>query len=383
MKNAASKFLAACNISDHQTKGPLPGSFPAALEPILSEALFQTACRKIRTWEGYAPTPLHNLSGLEDQLGISRLHYKDESGRFGLGSFKALGGSYAVSVLAADKRAGETLTVATATDGNHGRSVAWGAKRAGINCVIYIHRDVSKGREKAMAEFGAKVVRIDGDYDESVRVCVRDSEKNGWQVVSDTSWEGYTDIPRYVMAGYGLMVDEILEQIEQPPTHVIVQAGVGGLAAAICARFWQRLGERLPRTIVVESEHAACLIHSARKGMASEIAVEHETIMAGLSCGAASPIAWEVLSRCVSGFVTIPDDAVAAGMRLLASGKAGPKIEAGECALPGIIALAGICKSESLKTAFGLDPQSRVLVFGCEGATDLEIYQSVMAGEIQ
>jgi len=232
-----------------------------------------------------------------------------------------------------------------------------------------------------MAAYGAKIIRVDGDYDLSVRQCAEDSAKHGYEIISDTTWEGYMDVPRYVMAGYTMMVREIKAQAE-PPTHVILQAGVGGLAAAITAALWQDLGIHMPKVIIVEAGFAPCIIASARSGKAETVHITDETIMAGLSCGEASPLAWEILKQRANHFVTIADTAVPTGMRLLASGDVGSKIETGECGMPGIIALAGIMKDDTMRSATGLDANSRVLVFGCEGATDPEIYNKIISGEI-
>jgi len=385
----------AAVLSDHWIGEHVATSYPAELAEHLSPELLEVAQKEIASWPGYEPTPLRELTTFAQSLGVRQLLYKDESNRFGLGSFKALGGAYAVlryvaetltarlgvAVTPSAVRKGEfeteaaSITVATATDGNHGRSVAWGAKLAGCVCKIYIHAQVSTGREQAMAAFGADVIRIDGDYDESVRLAAAESSKHGWQVISDTSYEGYQEVPSHVMAGYTLMVREILDQTDLPPTHVIVQAGVGGLAAAICAAFWVALGTDRPRFIVTESKHAACIISSARSGVATSVPIEKETIMAGLSCGEISMIAWEVLSRGVNAVATIGDEAVPAYMRELA--KLG--IEAGECAVPGIITLSAIVSQPELATSLKIDSTSRVLVFGCEGATDAELYQSIIA----
>ena len=373
-------FLDMCNIDDAHSLAQTASPYPADLEKLFSSTLVSEAQDAISKWNGYAPTRLHELAPLAEAIGVGKLFYKDESTRFGLGSFKALGGAYAVQKLMAGRDASK-ITVATATDGNHGRSVAWGAQQAGCKCVIYIHAEVSQGRADAMAAFGAKIIRVDGDYDLSVRQCAEDSEEHGYEIISDTTWEGYMDVPRYVMAGYTMMVRELKEQSE-PPTHVILQAGVGGLAAAITAALWRDLGIHTPRIIIVEAGYAPCIIASARSGKAETIQITDETIMAGLSCGEASPLAWEILKQRASHFVTIPDKAVPTGMRLLASGDAGSKIEAGECGLPGIIALAGIMEDDAMREATGLDENSKVLVFGCEGATDQEIYDKVLSGEI-
>lgn len=374
-------FLDMCKIDDAHSLTQKAQAYPADLQDLFPESMVRDAQEAISNWEGYEPTELHDLGPLAQAIGVQKLLYKDESTRFGLGSFKALGGAYAVEKLMAGRDASQ-VTVATATDGNHGRSVAWGAQQAGCKCVIYIHAEVSQGRADAMAAYGAEIIRVEGDYDLSVRQCAEDSTKHGYEIISDTTWEGYMDIPRYVMAGYTMMVREIKAQAE-PPTHVILQAGVGGLAAAITAALWQDLGAHMPKIIIVEAGFAPCLIASARSGKAETIHITQETIMAGLSCGEASPLAWEILKQSASHFVTIADKAVPKGMRLLASGDAGPKIQAGECGLPGVIALAGIMKDDELRKKTGLSASARVLVFGCEGATDPEIYNKIISGEIE
>ncbi|MFP6706799.1 MAG: diaminopropionate ammonia-lyase [Alphaproteobacteria bacterium] len=391
-------------LSDHVSGRPDPGPYPAALASVFSAELFGAAEREIPQWPGYAPTPLREMDRLADELGLAGILYKDESGRFGLGSFKALGGAYAVMrVLAgqmdqcavSDIRTGmhrqavANMVVSAATDGNHGRSVAWGAQQAGCRCRIYIHRDVSLGRQRAMEEMGAEVVRTAGDYDDSVRVCARVSAQHGWHVVSDTSYPGYDQIPRDVMAGYGVMATEILTEVPAltpAPSHLILQAGVGGLAAAFCARIWLQLGTNMPKVIIVEADRAPSLLASARAGALQTVAIEQETIMAGLSCGEVSPLAWDVLHRCTDHFVTMADDLVPSAMRCLASGKlGGGAIEGGECATPGLLTLIAIARDGAhdrrLRREFGLDETSRVLLIGSEGATDPNIYQAIMTAE--
>ena len=391
-------------LSDHVSGRPDPGPYPAALASVFSAELFGAAEREIPQWPGYAPTPLREMDRLADELGLAGILYKDESGRFGLGSFKALGGAYAVMrVLAgqmdqcavSDIRTGmhrqavANMVVSAATDGNHGRSVAWGAQQAGCRCRIYIHRDVSLGRQRAMEEMGAEVVRTAGDYDDSVRVCARVSAQHGWHVVSDTSYPGYDQIPRDVMAGYGVMAAEILTEVPAltpAPSHLILQAGVGGLAAAFCARIWLQLGTNMPKVIIVEADRAPSLLASARAGALQTVAIEQETIMAGLSCGEVSPLAWDVLHRCTDHFVTMADDLVPSAMRCLASGKlGGGAIEGGECATPGLLTLIAIARDGAhdrrLRREFGLDETSRVLLIGSEGATDPNIYQAIMTAE--
>lgn len=383
-------------LSDHARGQPRRGPYPADLAKVFPAGLFNGAEAEIPQWTGYEPTPLRQLDRLADELDIAAVLYKDESGRFGLGSFKALGGAYAVMrVLAAqsgeslaDIRSGSCkdavagIMVTAATDGNHGRSVAWGAQQAGCPCRIYIHRDVSEGRQRAMEALGAEVVRTAGDYDDSVRVCAGDAAANGWHVVSDTSYPGYDQIPRDVMAGYGVMAAEILSETQSagtPPSHIILQAGVGGMAAALCARIWLALGADLPRVIIVEADRAPSLLASARAGAMQTVAVVEETIMAGLSCGEVSPLAWDVLRRCTDHFVTMSDDFVAPAMRALASGDlGGGSIEGGECATPGLLTLIAVAGDAGLRHAFDLDEHARVLLIGSEGATDQAIYQNII-----
>ena len=285
---------------------PNPGK--AAYE-VLSKQDFATAWDEITAWDGYAPTPLHALSQLTAQIGVGGIAYKHEGPRFGLGSFKALGGSYAAmrvlqreltaqlghAVSLGDIRKGiyrdacAGITLVSATDGNHGRSLAWGCQRVGARCRTYIHAEVSKAREEAMQSLGAEVIRIDGDYDASVHLATQEAADNGWFVVSDTSWPGYTEPPRDVMAGYGVMTREICNELDQAPTHVFLQGGVGGLAASVAAGLRQHYGDKAPRVVIVEPDLAACLYASARSGEATNVTIEDETIMAGLSCGMGSP----------------------------------------------------------------------------------------------
>jgi diaminopropionate ammonia-lyase len=351
---------------------PLPGVLTAGIR---SEA--QTA---IRDWPGYAPTPLIDLPGLAKRMGVGAAQYKDEAGRFGLGSFKALGGAYAVQRLVRQFGSGTGITFAAATDGNHGRSVAWGAKQADSRAVIYLHAGVSPGREAALRVLGAEIVRVSGNYDDSVRQCARDAAANDWHVVSDTAWDGYRDTPTAVMAGYSLIAAETIEQIgSDRPTHVLVQAGVGGVAAALCAEFRSAFGGAAPRFVVVEPSLAACLLESARQGGRTEVALAGETVMAGLSCGDPSPLAWEILDAGADDFVAVDDAFVPPAMRLLAAGEGGdPPIVAGESGVAGLSALLAAQEQPALWSALGLGRDSRVLLIGTEGATDPEIYNAIV-----
>ncbi len=389
-------------VQDHQSRTAEIGPFPDDLSQVMSVAMADAAREEIQSWPSYKASPLRDLAPLAQALNLGAIFYKDESERLGLGSFKALGGSYAVLTVAADfleKKTGtrpalsdirtgkfadtlSQLTVTTATDGNHGRSVAWGAQMAGCPCTIFIHAEVSEGRKTAMEAFGATVTRVDGDYDFSLTECANAAEKGGWTIVSDTSYEGYMEIPRQVMAGYSVMATEAAAQVSQPPTHVFTQAGVGGLAAAVCARFWQIWGEDRPQFVIVEPERAACVLESARQDKPMLVTIEEETIMAGLSCGEISLLAWDVLSRGASHFISLDEAGVKPAMRALAAGDwSSDAITAGESAVPGLVGAIACARDPGLREKIGLGPESRVLVFGCEGATDPAIYNAIIAGD--
>ena len=369
-----------------------------AVNTVLKPADFDAAFEEITTWENYAPTPLYRLTDLANKIGIADIMYKDESPRFGLQSFKALGGAYAGlrviqreltrqlnrDVSVAEIRSGALaehigrITLTSATDGNHGRSLAWGAQLFGAPCRIYIHEFVSENRAQAMRDYGAEVIRISADYDESVRVTRRESDENGWFVVSDTSWDGYTQAPTDVMSGYGVMVDEISVDLSESPTHLFIQGGVGGLAAAVTARMRQKFGNAT-RIVMVEPALAACLYESGKSGVATTVTVHEETIMAGLSCGEPSALAWEILNEEVSDFLTIPESVVGPAMRLTANPPGNdPVITAGESAICGLAALIMASLTPAMKKQLGLDQHSRVLLIGSEGITDREVYAQIM-----
>jgi diaminopropionate ammonia-lyase len=343
---------------------------------------FAAAEREIAGWPGYAPTPLVALPALARSLGMASLRYKDERGRFGLRSFKALGGAYAVRrVLERQARPAPEVTVTCATDGNHGRSVAWGARLFGCKCVIFIHETVSEGRAQAIARYGADVVRVKGNYDDAVRHAAAEAAKHGWFVVSDTSYEGYRDVPIDVMHGYGVMAAEIIRQLPagEIPTHVFVQVGVGALAAAVCASFWLAWGPQRPRFVAVEPARADCLYKSIEAGRPVVVHGDLETVMAGLSCGEVSELAWEVLREGADAAVAIGDDWALAAVRALASPRDGdPVVVAGETGGAGLAALLALQDRADLRAQLGLDGASRVLLLGSEGDTDPEIYRRIV-----
>jgi diaminopropionate ammonia-lyase len=374
-------------------------AYPAALRDITSHDRAATAYADISRWPGYRPSPLHRLQSLAARIGVAEIYYKDEAERFGLKSFKALGGAYAVArqlqqhvreatgsetsiddlLQGRHAEAVRDVVISCATDGNHGRSVAWGCRMFGCNCIIYIHRDVSEGRKQAMQALGAEVVRVDGNYDASVRQAASDAAEHGRIIVSDTSYPGYVDIPKDVALGYTVMLAEAVEQLRGSiPTHVFIQGGVGGLAGAVCAYFWELWGARRPRFIVVEPEQANCLQRSARAGEPVAVDGDLETLMAGLSCGEVSLLAWEILKQGADDFMTLSEDAVPACMRLLARGE--PAIEAGESAVAGLGAAIAAREDAAMAAELGLDRSSRIFVIGTEGATDAELYRELVNG---
>jgi diaminopropionate ammonia-lyase len=343
---------------------------------------FAAAEREIASWPGYAATPLARLDGLARSVGLAALWYKDERGRFGLKSFKALGGAYAVRrVLERQARPARELTVTCATDGNHGRSVAWGARLFGCNCVIFIHATVSEGRAEAIRRYGAEVVRVPGNYDDAVRHAAAEAARHGWFVVSDTSYAGYRDVPVDVMHGYGVMAAEIFRQLPagEIPSHVFVQVGVGALAAAVCASFWLDWGSQRPRFVAVEPTRADCLARSVEAGRPVVVHGDLETVMAGLACGEVSEAAWEILREGTDVALAIGDDWALEAVRALANPRDGdPVVVAGETGGAGLAALLALRDRPDLRAQLGLDASSRVLLLGSEGDTDPEIYRRIV-----
>ena len=372
------------------------GPFPTPLGAVIGRGAHRDARAEITTWPGYEPTPLRNQSRLAAELGVRSVWVKDESARFGLGSFKALGGAYGVRrVMRARGDGAGPLTVTCASDGNHGRAVAWGAMRFGCDAVIYLPAHVTEARAEAIRSFGARVVRVDGEYDDAVARADLDARENGWTVISDTSYPGYMEIPREVMVGYTIMVDEVLRHVRasQPthtvlfpthmhtiarPTHVFIQGGVGGLAAAVIGHMWERLGERRPVAVIVEPESADGLLRSARAGRPVPAGGDLDTIMAGLSCRDVSPLAWEVVGVGAHAFMTVPEEGIAPLMRRAARGGMGEAFEGGESGVAGLLGLIEVARDEERRRAVGLDEHSRVLVFNTEGATDPELYGRIV-----
>lgn len=358
---------------------------------ILNLARHREVHDEITSWPDYQPTPLLDLAALAGELGIGRLWYKDEGARFGLGTFKALGGAYGVLRIIQDevqrltRRSGVTgreilegahediasgITVTCATDGNHGRSVAWGARIFGCNSVVYLPPAVSRAREAAIAEYGAEIVRTTGSYDDAVAEAQRDAQHLERFVVSDTSYEANVNIPRDIMQGYTVILAEVGEQLPESerPTHVFLQGGVGGFAASVVGHLWEAHGAARPISIVVEPDCADCLLQSASHGRPTSVTDVHRTVMGCLACGEVSPLAWYLLERSVDAFMAIPDEASETAVRLL--GEQVPPVAAGPSGAAGLAGLLCIAQDRKSRETVGLSGTSCVLVIGTEGAIE-------------
>ena len=367
--------------------------YPAELSAIMNIAQAHQSREWLSSWRGIHrnATPLYDLPDAAARCQVGRLCLKDESVRSPLGSFKALGAPIALvrqilrlhpdfepaAILTG--RYAEALrghTVISATDGNHGRGLAAAAQDAGCRCVIVLHAHVSPEREQAIAAYGADIVRIAGNYDESVQEAARLAAAHGWQVIADTSYDGYEDIPRDVMQGYGAIAEEIVEQTSAQRgragafTHVFLQGGVGGMAAGLASYFWEYHGPQRPCFISVEPAQADCLLQSAIQGRPAKATGTVDSVMAGLACGETSPLAWRFLQPCVDVFMTIEDEQAIEAMRALAQGsERDTPIVAGESGVAGLAALEWLRSDPQRSEQVGLTAESRVLIISTEGAT--------------
>ena len=343
---------------------------------ILSAEDIDIAYKTISSWDNYLSTPLISLNKLNEKLKLNKIFYKDESKRFHLKSFKALGGAYAVEKII---KGNDKNVISTATAGNHGRSVAWGAQKNGLECKIFISEFVSESRAKVMRNFGADVIRVKGNYEDSLNECIMQSNKNNWQIVQDVAWEDYKLVPKLTMAGYSVMMKETSEQIKNEKiSHVILQAGVGGMAAAMVAGIARYL-DYIPQVIVVEPDSAACVLESINKCKIEKISIEKESIMGGMSCGEVSLVPWEILKNSVHFCVTVSDDYISKTVKYLANKEfSNEKIIGGECSTPGIVSLAGLNNDYETRKKINLNENSNVLIFGCEGDADEELYKKLL-----
>ncbi|MEI9994397.1 MAG: diaminopropionate ammonia-lyase [Rhizomicrobium sp.] len=373
---------------------PMPPAVAALGMAAAREVLGLLACCPV-----YKPTPLWHLDALAAELGLGGVFFKDESYRLGLNSFKALGGVYAIAEILrgrAERETGRTIsprdllsddvrgiasemTFACASDGNHGRSVAAGARLFGARCVVFLHEGVSAARRDWIAQLGADIRIVPGTYDHSVEEARRESLHRGWTLVPDTAEQSDAEIPHLIMRGYTVLIDEAIAQLPRPPTHVFVQAGVGGLAAAVTAYCGNRFGHDAPRIVVVEPERANCLLESCRSGGLLEIPQTEPTIYAMLECLRPSQPAWDILDTGCDDFLDVPDALAVPAMRRLAFPTApDPAIVSGESGATGLAGLLAVCAREVWFDALGLSRAATVLLIGTEGATDPEQYERLV-----
>jgi len=338
--------------------------------------LLINAYKTISSWKNYNATPLLSLDKLEKHLNINKIFYKDESRRFHLKSFKALGGAYAVERISKGKK---NITISSATAGNHGKSVAWGTKRLGLKCKIFVSQYVSSSRVKEIKKFGADVIRVKGDYENSLNECKKLSKKNNWKIVQDVATRDYKLVPQLTMAGYSIMIREISKQTNQYITHIFLQAGVGGMAAGVVAGV-AKYFKRIPKIIIVEPDRADCVLQSIKINRLKKIKIKKESIMGGMSCNEMSYIPWQILKKASNCCVSVSDRNVAKIVAMLKDKKLSKNsIIGGECSTPGIISLIGVCNNHKTKKLIELNEKSNVLVIGCEGNADVKLYKQLLS----
>ena len=366
---------------------------------------------KIRNFHGsfskYKVTPLHSLSELANELGVSNIWIKDESYRFGLNAFKSLGGSYAIGKYIAKKlnmdiselsfellnskdikeRLGE-ITFVTATDGNHGRGIAWFANQIGQKSVVFMPKGSSEIRLNNIREEDAKAYITDLNYDDAVRLATKYADENNGVIIQDTAWDGYEEIPTWIMQGYVTLIDEAIDQINSLdkgiPTHVFLQAGVGSFAGAVQGYLEYLFGNNRPITTIVEPNEAACIFKSAEINDQKPHAVTGfmKTIMAGLNCGEPNTIGWNILRDYSDMYISCPDYVAARAMRILANPLNGdPKVVSGESGSVGLGILSLILEEDGLKEIakkLNLNKDSKILIINTEGDTDPENYKRIV-----
>lgn len=361
-----------------------------------------------KSFPQYTVTPLARLDNLAARLGLNNLCVKDESYRFGLNAFKVLGGSFAMASYIADETGRDVsdmtydyltsdelardfgqATFFTATDGNHGRGVAWAAKRLGQKAVVHMPKGSTKSRFDNIAAEGATVTIEEVNYDECVRMAAAEADAcERGVIVQDTAWEGYEKIPSWIMEGYGTMASEAAEQLREAainrPTHVFVQAGVGSLAGAVVGYFANLYPDNPPTFVVMEATNAACLYKGAvaADGEPRIVTGDMPTIMAGLCCGEPNTLGWDILRNHVTAFVACPDWVAARGMQILGAPEKGdPRVISGESGAVGAGLISTLMTDDSyaeLRDLIGLDKTSNVLMFSTEGDTDPEHYRKVV-----
>jgi diaminopropionate ammonia-lyase len=332
-----------------------------------------------------APTPLVRYPALGRALGVAELRIKDETARFGLNAFKAAGAMFAIAALRAARivNAGDTLVCAS--EGNHGRAVARAAREAECSARVYMASTAAAARVAAIEGEGASVVRVDGTYDDALRVMAREAGTHGWRVISDTALDGEAvEVPRLIMLGYTRLMDEVAAELgdEGMPDAIFAPGGVGGLLAAVADWVRARGGARRPHVVCVEPTSAACLQASAREGHPTTVPGPFATAMAGLRCGEVSRAAFPAVLSSVSAYVAIEDERAFNAMRwLVAEADGDPAIRAGASGAAALAGLSAILTDSSLadiRAGLGLGPNSRVVAIVSEGVTDPELFAAVV-----
>lgn len=337
--------------------------------------------------EGYAPTPLHDLPGMAKELGIAKLWLKDESARFHLNAFKGLGASYAIYRLLQENPKIDTFC--TATDGNHGRSVAWSARLFGKKARIFVPKDTTRSRIEAIEAEGAIVEKLETHYDATCNHAAEVSQKYGWQLVQDTAWEGYEEIPALIKAGYLTHFKELEEGLhtlpKAKPDVVFLQAGVGSWPAAAAWYYYDRYGKDRPKLVLVEPVQSSGLLESMRQGKRAMPTGNLTTMMAGLNCGIPSLTAWEILKETIDVAIAIEDEVAAQAIKALYFPFGNdPKIISGESGVGGLAGLFALMQDEAFseaRKALDLGRNSSVLVYSTEGATDPDNFQKIVTQE--
>ena len=343
---------------------------------ILNSDFLEDAYKTISKWQKYQPTPLESLNKLSNELKLKNIFYKDESKRFGLKSFKALGGAYAVEKITKGKK---DVIVSTATAGNHGKSVAWGAKNLGLNCKIFISENVSETRAEEMRNLNAEVIRVKGNYEDSLNFCKEESKKNNWEIIQDVAWPDYELVPKLTMAGYSTIIKEISVQTNEYITHIFLQAGVGDMAAGLVAGVANYF-KKVPKIIIVEPENANCVMQSIENNTPTSVDIKKESIMGGMSCGEVSLVPWQILKNSVNNCVSVSDKFVSQTVAMLADKVLSDiSIEGGECSTPGITSLISCCNNDETKSALEINENSNILLIGCEGSADIDLYQKLLS----
>ncbi|MDD1781841.1 diaminopropionate ammonia-lyase [Enterovibrio sp. ZSDZ35] len=347
--------------------------------------------------EGYAPTPLVSLPELAKRLGVKSILVKDESKRFGLNAFKVLGGSYAlgrqlaehlnvdiseIDLKTVSSKLEKPLVFATATAGNHGTGVAWAAREMGQKAVVYMPKGSPEASVKRIRGLGAECIVTDVNYDDTVRLASQTADENGWMLVQDTAWEGYEKIPTWISQGYMTMADEAVEQLEEQPTHVLLQAGVGAMAGGVLGYLVDKLGAESFKAIIAEPAAADCIFRSGQEGEMVNVSGDLSSIMAGLACGEPNPVTWPVLRDCSHTFTSVEDKVAATGMRILGNPLKGDEaVTSGESGAICMGLLYLLLKDDTNKASadqMGLNEDSVVLLFSTEGDTNPDRYRRIV-----